>query len=165
MVAIFLLSLHRSRRLLPVTSDFCETLYRPVPRLNIFIVLEMFLTSYLSEFKRHLKLIGFLPGFIPYEYHEGLICLSKNKIRHKFYRLSLVLSVFHCILMCCKLVVDKYDIFLTLLGATVIIVSLISLLMRWNWSCDTKFIDMLNQFIAFESHLKVHGLLKTSKGS
>jgi len=124
----------------------------------------MILTSYLFDLKSHLNYFGFLPGFVPYEYHDGLVCLSRNKNRHKFYRLSLLLSVFHCILMCCKLYVDKYDIFLTLLGATTINIFLISLLIRWNWSCDTKFVDMFNQFIIFESHLKFHGFLKMSKG-
>jgi len=124
----------------------------------------MIVSSYLLDFKRYLTLLGLLPGFLPYEYHEGLIRLSKNKIRHKFYRISLLLSVFHCVLMCLKFMVDKYDIFLTLLGATIIIVSLVALLIRWNWSCDPKFVDMFSHFIVFENHLKVHGFLKMSTG-
>jgi len=123
----------------------------------------MILTSYLFDFKRYLSL-GILPGFIPYEFHNGLIRVSKNKPRHNLYRLSLLLSVFHCILMCLKLIVDKYDMFLTLHGATVILASIVPLLIRWNWTCDTKFVDMFNYFIVFETYLKLNGLLKASKG-
>jgi len=124
----------------------------------------MIVTSYLFGFKKYLKLLGFFPGFLPYEYKKGLICVSKNKIRHNLYRRSLLLSVFHCMLTILKLMVDKYDIFLTLFGANIISVSLLPLLARWNWSCDTKFVDMFNQFIIFESYLKVQGFLKMSEG-
>jgi len=66
--------------------------------------------------------------------------------------------------MCLKLCVDKYELFLTLLGATIITGSLIALLIRWNWSCDTKFVDMFNEFILYEENLKDDGLLKASEG-
>jgi len=168
MLAILALSLHLSRRLL-AKKNACTHLYTfnntvQNPNNRLFWYLIMIVSSYIFDFKRYLKLLGFFPGFLPYDYHEGLICVSKNKMRHNFYRLSLLLSVFHCILTFLKLMVDKYDIFLTLLGATIISVSLHPLLVRWNWSCDTKFVDMFSQFIVFESHLKVQGFLKTPEG-
>jgi len=126
----------------------------------------MILTSYLLDLKRHLSLIGFLPGFFPFEYNNNsLIKVAKNKIRHNCYRLSLIMSLMDSALMCLKLYVTQYDIFLSLLGATLSIASLVTILIRWNWSCSTNFVDMFNEFILFEMHLKAQGLLKAPKGN
>jgi len=124
----------------------------------------MILTSYLIDLKRHFRLIGLIPGFIPYEYREGLIHVSNKKSRQIFYRLSLSFSVLHCMLMCLKLYVDKYELFLTLLGATLITGSLNALLIRWNWPCDRKFVDMFNELILYEEHLKNHNCLLKAYG-
>jgi len=127
---------------------------------------KMIITSYLLDLKRHLSLIGFLPGFFPFEYNNNsLIKVAKNQIRHNCYRTSLIMSLFNSALMCLKLYVHQYDIFLTLLGATITIASLVTILIRWNWSCSTKFVNMFNEFILFEMRLKAQGLLKARKGN
>jgi len=87
----------------------------------------------------------------------------KEKSKRNFYRLSLLLNIFNITQMCLKLYTGEYELFLTLLGATVVLGSSVPLVIRWNWSCGTKFVDMFNEFIMFETYLNVHGFSKSPK--
>jgi len=59
-----------------------------------------------------------------------------------------------------RTITKTYDIFLTLLGVTWVSILSVSVLVRWNWNCDLKFIVTLNKMVRFEQDLISLGVIK-----
>jgi len=117
----------------------------------------MILSCYIFDLKRHLLILKYLPGSAPYEIHPktNLIIFSRSKLRRLLYQLSHLVNLAAFVAMTYFTFAKNYDIFLKLFGSFVQVVFFTALLARWNFSCSSKFIDVFNQFLTFESTMKL----------
>jgi len=130
----------------------------------------MILSCYIFDLRRHLNIFSPIPGFAPYELHENtnLIILSRSKFRRRMYQGSQLASQATFVTMCYYLFSKSYDIFLTLFGLTVLTVHINTILIRFNLSSSSKFINVFNEFLIFENktklHVKIDSICQTGKG-
>jgi len=117
----------------------------------------MILSCYIFDLRRHLLVLRFFPGCSPYELHAttNWIIFSRSKFRRLVYQGSLLGSLVTFLVMSYFLFAKNHDIFLTLFGLMIQTVFFITLLIRWNFSCSSKFIDVFNQFLVFESNMRL----------
>jgi len=118
---------------------------------------NMILSCYIFDLRRHLHVLNFIPGFAPYEFQKNtnVITISRSRFRRRMYTASQLGNLASFLAMSYFFYATKYDIFLTLFGLLVQVAYFTTLLIRWNLSCSSKFIDVFNQFLVFEPKQKL----------
>jgi len=126
-------------------------------------IANMILSCYIFDLRRHLQALKFIPGCAPYELQENsdFIVVSRSKFRRRMFVASQLFSLATFVAMCFFLFAKSYDIFLTLFGMLVLVAYFTTLLVRWNPSCSSKYIDVFNQFLVFESKMKLKPSMNT----
>jgi len=121
------------------------------------ILFNMILSRYIFDLKRHLRILKYFPGCAPYELHPKtkIIVFSQSKFRRLMYQGSHLVNLVTFLAMNYFLLVTNYDIFLMLFGLFVQVTYFTGLLVRWNLSCSSKFIDVFNQFVVFETKMNL----------
>jgi len=120
------------------------------------------INTYMPDILRHIRLSSLLVGFAPYKYNSRnqTLCVKADKKSQWCYRISLLLSLLNISLMVVRLVSKDYDLFLMILGITIFTGVANCLRMRWNWNCDSKYVNQINSMVRFEKFLGQHGFLE-----
>jgi len=118
---------------------------------------DMILSCYIFDLKRHLLILKHFPGCAPYEIHPktNMIIFSSSKLRRLLYQFSHLVNLGTFVAMTYFTFAKNHDIFLRLFGSFVQVVFFTAILLRWNFRCSSKFIDVFNQFLIFESKMKL----------
>jgi len=117
----------------------------------------MILSCYIFDLKRHLLILKHIPGCVPYEIHPktNMIIFSRSRLRRIFYQFSHIVNLVTFFAMSYLTFAKNYDIFVSLFGSFIQVIYFTAILVRWNFSCSSKFIDVFNQFLIFESKMKL----------
>jgi len=132
-------------------------LYGNLIQYSVQNLTNMILSCYIFELKRYLLILKHIPGCVPYEIHPKtkLIIFSRSRMRRLLYQFSHLVNLAMFVSMTYFTFAKNYDIFLRLFGSFVQVIYFTAIVARWNFSCSSKFINVFNQFLIFESKMKL----------